>query len=168
MKNIALSLNMNKKVSLLIDGLAIAFIYFVPTLSHLLNLPVYLIEPMRVMLVLAMVHTHKNNAYLLALTLPLFSYLVSGHPYVLKTVLISTELVLNVWLFYRLQNIFRSSFFSMLVAIIASKTFYYALKATMISLAFIQSDLFSTPILMQVIMTILFSGYVFICTRKAG
>ena len=62
--------------SIILDIAAIAFIYFVPTISHILSLPVYYIEPMRLMLILALVHTTKQNAYIIALTLPLFSFLI--------------------------------------------------------------------------------------------
>ncbi|MDY0202455.1 MAG: hypothetical protein RBR40_15895, partial [Tenuifilaceae bacterium] len=59
----------------LFDIFALAFIYLIPTISHMLSFPLYLIEPMRIALVLALVHTTKRNAYIIALTLPLFSFL---------------------------------------------------------------------------------------------
>ncbi len=58
--------------SLIIDILGLTFIYFVPAISHLLSFPLYLVEPMRVMLIIAIAHTTKRNAYLIALTLPVF------------------------------------------------------------------------------------------------
>lgn len=79
----AISIALLQRVPLravLIDIIALAFIYSIPALSHMLSLPVYLIEPMRLMLIIAMVHSNKTNAYIIALTMPLFSYLVSGHP----------------------------------------------------------------------------------------
>ncbi|MHC1708735.1 MAG: hypothetical protein AB9842_14600 [Bacteroidales bacterium] len=166
MKTTNVNVIWNNKISIILDLLALSLIYFIPALTHLLNAPIYLIEPMRLMLVLAMAHTHKNNAYLLALTLPVFSFLVSGHPVVLKAALISTELLLNVWLYYMFINIFRSSFLSMMFSIITSKVIYYLMKAALISLALINTELFSTPILIQVIMTLVFSGYVFFLSRK--
>ncbi len=81
------------------DLLALAFIYFTPAISHLFSFPVYFLEPMRIMLILAIVHTSKKNAYILAFTLPLFSFLISSHPSPIKTCLISGELLLNVWLY---------------------------------------------------------------------
>ena len=86
--------------NIILDIFALAFIYFVPSISHLLNLPIYYIEPMRLMLILALVHSSKQNAYILALTLPLFSFLVSAHPVLPKMFLISFELCLNVFLFF--------------------------------------------------------------------
>ncbi len=79
MKTIALPLHRKNIIaSLILDAAALAFIYLVPTFSHLLSLPVYFIEPMRLMLILAMVHTDKRNAYILALTMPLFSFIISA------------------------------------------------------------------------------------------
>ena len=86
--------------SALLDIFALVFVYFVPTLSHLAQLPLYLLEPMRIMLILAIAHTTRKNAYLLALTLPLFSFVISMHPSLVKSILITAELLLNVWLFY--------------------------------------------------------------------
>jgi hypothetical protein len=146
-------------LSALFDISALAFIYFVPAISHLLSLPVYLIEPMRLMLILALVHTTKQNAYIIALSLPLFSFLISAHPVLPKMVLISLELVLNVFLFYVLIAKFKNTFLPIIISIILSKLVYYVLKFTFIKLTLIDSGLISTPIVIQVIMVLIFSSY---------
>src|SRR6056297_3145024 len=103
----ATSIALNRKISqALFDLAAIAFIYFIPAISHMLSIPLYLLEPMRIILILALVHTHKVNAYVLAATLPFFTFLVSGHPILPKAFLISAELVLNVFLFFTLLRFF--------------------------------------------------------------
>lgn len=152
--------------SILIDLLGIAFIYFVPTLSHLVGLPIYLIEPMRIMVILAMAHTNRTNAYILALTLPLFSFAVSLHPVFAKSLLITAELVLNVWLFYFIIKKTGNHFAAMFSSIIISKVAYYLMKFGLISALVIESNLFSTPILLQLLMTLLFSTYIFFIFRK--
>ncbi|MGE0090725.1 MAG: hypothetical protein AB7S50_14730 [Bacteroidales bacterium] len=153
-------------LSALFDIAALAFIYFVPAISHLLSLPVYLIEPMRLMLVLALVHTSKQNAYIIALTLPLFSFLISAHPVLPKMILISFELVLNVFLFFAILKRFNNTFLAILVSIISSKLIYYIIKFGLIKLTLIDSGLISTPIAIQVIMTLVFSGYLYSFYRK--
>lgn len=153
--------------TIFIDAAAIAFIYFVPAISHMLSLPVYLIEPMRIMLILAIAHTTRRNAYILALTLPLFSYMVSAHPLFLKSLLISLELAVNVWLFFTLSNIIRNSFSAMAAAIIGSKVFYYALKFLLLQFAFLQGSLFSTPIYLQLATTLVFSLYIYLWNRQS-
>lgn len=153
--------------SIIFDILAISFIYFVPTISHLLSLPVYLIEPMRLMLILALVHTTKQNAYILALTMPLFSFLLSAHPVFPKMLLITFELGLNVFLFHLLVNKFRNTFFPILLSILGSKVIYYIIKFGLIQFAILKSGLISTPILIQAVMTLIFSSYLFFFYRKS-
>ena len=153
-------------ISILTDLSALAFIYLVPTITHLFNFPVYLIEPMRLMLIIALVHTSKRNAYILALTMPLFSLLISGHPAFPKVMLIAFELAMNVFLFYVLTQKIKYIFPSILVSVILSKACYYLLKFMLIKFAFINTELISTPILIQVATTILFSLYVFAFFKK--
>lgn len=154
-----------KQKSLLIPAifniLGIMFIYFVPTLSHITQLPVYLLEPMRIVVILAMLHGNKTNAYILALTLPLFSFIVSGHPLIVKSALIATELFLNVFLFYRMKNNNIKVYLAVFISIIASKIAYYLLKFATIKLLLFDSNLFSTSFIAQIGVTLLLSIYAF-------
>ena len=153
--------------SILIDLLALTVIYFIPALVHLLSMPVYFIEPVRLMLVLSMVHSSKINTFFLALSLPIFSHLVSAHPVFLKTILISFELILFSFLFYEFLKKFKSVFFVMLVSILAGKLFYYFFKYLLISSGLLQSELISTPFYIQIIISVVFSLYVsFILNRN--
>jgi hypothetical protein len=156
---VSLAFVKNHYKSVIIDFSALLLIYFVPALSHLISFPVYLVEPMRIMLILAMVHTSRNNAYLLALTLPLFSFLVSAHPNIFKGLIMTGELVLNVWLFYEISKRINNLFFSMMTAVILSKIVYYLLKLGIISFGLIESGLFATPIWLQIIMVVILSCY---------
>lgn len=165
----ALSTQLTKKntlTSILIDIGALTFIYLVPTISHIINLPVYLIEPMRLMLIFALVHTNKTNAFIIALTLPLFSFLVSGHPVFPKMILIAFELSLNVYLFYFLASKIKSVFPAIFLSIILSKVIYYMLKFGLVSMAIIDGTVISTPLTIQLITTIVFSSYLFLFYRK--
>ena len=162
------AINMRGPVSrsVVFDILGLAFIYFVPTISHLLSVPLYLVEPMRIMLILAIAHTSKKNAFLVALTLPLFSFLVSAHPHILKTMLITAELVFNVWLFYFLAKKTKNYFIAMLASIFLSKIFYYLMKYALISFAFLDSGLVSTPIYLQIITMVIFSSYLLLVLSR--
>jgi hypothetical protein len=148
------------------DIFAIAAIYLVPVFSHLFTLPVYYIEPMRLMLILAIAHTTKKNAYLLALTLPIFSFLISAHPVFLKTILITGELLLNVWLFFFLSEKIKNKFGAMILSIGISKIAYYVLKFTLLSALLLEGSLISTPLAIQFVMMFLFSGYIFLIRQK--
>ena len=80
----------------LIDFSLLLFIYFLPAISHLFAFPVYYLDPMRIALVVALIHTSKKNSFLIALTLPLFSFLISSHPQLIKSFLLSAELIINL------------------------------------------------------------------------
>lgn len=151
---------------ILIDLSALAFIYLVPTFSHLLSIPLYLIEPMRLMLVLALVHTSRQNSYLLALTLPLFSFIISGHPLFAKMLLIAMELSVNVFLFYLLAHRMKHVFPAVFLSIVLSKAIYYLLKFALIQLAVIPTGLVATPLLLQLIMALVFSSYLALFYKK--
>ncbi|MBN1990424.1 MAG: hypothetical protein JW783_13560 [Bacteroidales bacterium] len=149
------------------DALAVAFIFLVPTISHMISLPLYLIEPMRLMVILALVHTNKRNAYVLALLLPLFSFAVSAHPVFPKMVLIAAELMLNVWLFNLIsKTLINRVFPAMLLSIVLSKAFYYLVKFTLLS-TLLQGDLVATPLYIQGITTVAFSIYAWLLLKKA-
>ncbi|MDA3943342.1 MAG: hypothetical protein PF694_07365 [Bacteroidetes bacterium] len=149
-----------------LDILALAFIYFTPALSHMFQLPIYLIEPMRLMLILALVHTNKKNAYLLALTLPMFSFMISGHPVFIKTILISLELSFNVFLFYSLTQRSKNLLFAVLGSIIISKIVYYLLKFGLLQMLLLEGELVSTPLLIQLITSLVFSFYCFVLLKR--
>jgi len=151
--------------SIIINSIAVVLIYFTPALSHLLNFPLYLIEPMRLMLILAMVHSNKQNAFLLALTLPLFSFAISAHPVFYKMLLISAELSLNVWLYYLLLKTFKNNFTALLTSILISKVAYYILKAVLIYTLLLEPGLFSTPVWIQLLTSLVFSAYAFLVLR---
>lgn len=147
----------NVKIYLL-DLLALAAIYFVPTFSHMLSFPLYLIEPMRLALVAAIIFTNRNNAYIIALTLPAFSYFISSHPVFIKTMLISSELVLNVFLFYHFKNKIQNTTLVFALSIIAAKLYYYFIKLFLLQFALLQGALISTPIIIQIVMVFVFTA----------
>jgi len=156
------SLSILKIKNIVFDLVALLAIYLVPAVSHLLSFPVYYLEPMKIMLILAVAHTSRKNAYLIALTLPLFSFLISAHPSLIKTSLITGELLLNVWLFFFLSEKLSHKTLSIFLSIIASKIFYYLVKLLLINSVLMSGELISTPIYIQLIMLFVFSGYIYL------
>ena len=149
----------------LIDFSLLLMIYFLPAISHLFAFPVYYLDPMRIALVVALIHTSKKNAYIIALTLPLFSFLISSHPQIIKSFLLSAELVINLSLFYLLKDKLKNVFTSLFISIIISKAIYYSLKFALISFALLDDRLFSTPFYFQLIAAILVSTYIYLVNR---
>ncbi|MDP4281235.1 MAG: hypothetical protein Q8867_03710 [Bacteroidota bacterium] len=154
-------------INSILDSFALAFIYFAPSLAHLLSFPVYLIEPMRLMLVLSLVHSGRTNSYILALTLPFFSFLVSGHPMFGKMLIITVEMVCNVFLFYLLTGKIKRIFPAMLISIVCSKFLCYLLYLLFFSMVFVRSEAETSFLLVQVATTLVFSLYAgFIFKKK--
>ncbi|MGM0649857.1 MAG: hypothetical protein ACQES1_05035 [Bacteroidota bacterium] len=165
--SLTINLKSRKTIQTIIFNLvAFLFIFLVPAISHLIMLPVYYIDPMRLMVILMLLHTSKANAYVIALTLPAFSFLLSGHPIPPKMVLITAELLLNVFLFFFLSNKIKSVPAALLISVIGSKVFYYLVKLVLINAAIITTGLVGIPIYMQVIMALLFTGYAFAVIKK--
>lgn len=137
--------------TLITDILILMFIYFIPAISHLLSFPIYYLDPMRIALVFAIITTNKKNTFLIALTLPIFSFLISSHPSILKSFLLSGELLLNISLFYWLRGKINNLFFSFLLSTTFSKLAYYAAKFVFINNGLMDQKLFSTPVEFQLL-----------------
>lgn len=153
--------------SIMLDLAAIVFIYLVPTFSHLLSFPLYYIEPMRIMVILAMIHTHRNNAYILALTLPLVSFALASHPVLVKSMLIAIELVAMVAVFQMLQkriHVLAAIFLSIWI----SKLFYYIMKFAAISTIMPDESMIGIALYIQLIVSIVMSLYVFMVMRRSN
>lgn len=151
-----------------IDLLLISFIYFLPALSHLVAFPVYYLDPMRIALVITLAHTSKRNSFLIAFTLPLFSFLISSHPQIIKSVLISSELLVNLGLFFLISSKIKNIFVSMFTSIVLSKIIYYAAKYFLINASLINDSLISTPIYFQLAVIILLSIYLLIVNKRSN
>lgn len=162
MTRIAILSAEQERRSLAWDFIALAIVYFIPAISHAISFPLYYFEPMRIMVILAIAHTTKKNAYLLAITLPLFSLLTSGHPVLYKSVLMSVELSLNVFLFYLISRRLENHFVSMLLSILLSKAVYYLVKFILINISLVHLELVSTPLLIQVFVSLAISAYLFL------
>lgn len=151
----------------LIDFSLLLMIYFLPAISHLFAFPVYYLDPMRIALVVALVHTSKKNAYIIALTLPLFSFLISSHPQIIKSFLLSAELIINLSLFFLLKDKLKNVFASLFLSIVISKVIYYSLKFALISFTLLNDRLFSTPLYFQLIAAVLLSTYIYLVNRTS-
>ena len=143
MATLALDRPVFKTVTL--NVLLCAGLVAIPSLSHATALPLYRFEPMRLLLFVAILATNRRNALLMALWLPLLSFLTSGHPIFPKVVLIQGELVVNALVFYEIFR--RSNRFAVgaAVSIVASKAIYYAAKYVLIETAVLKGDLVATP-----------------------
>lgn len=137
---------------LLLDMLSVLAVYTIPAISHLLAYPLYLFDPMRLFVLLGfMVYRNKWNSCALAVTLPLVSFLLSGHPVAIKSGLIAVELLTNVLLLsFMLSRRFNSTV-SLVSSIFVSKLVYYGLKFGAISYGLLNAELVATDWIYQMI-----------------
>ncbi len=164
-----LSLNKwNVTKYLLFDGVAVAFIILAPAMAHMLSFPLWYLEPMRLVLILAMVHTTKQNSYLLALILSFCSWAFSGHPEFIKMLVITLELSANVALFYWIYNRIDKPFAAMLLSILLSKVFCYFLYWMIFSASFFMDETGTFFIMVQLIVSLLFALYTFLLRKTAA
>jgi hypothetical protein len=152
--------------TLLIDLLALGFIFLTPAMSHLTGIPVYFIEPMRIMLVIALLFSNRYNAFALAVLLPVFSFLISGHPAPVKMLIISAELLLNAWLFTWLVRSWKQPFLSMLSSILISKIFCYAMYWVVFTRAFMVLESQTIFLITQLIVALTLSLFTAIVMTK--
>jgi len=165
--------------TILLDFVFLISVYFTPAMTHTLGLPIYLLEPMRIMLILSIAHTNKFNTYVLAIILPMVSFLFSGHPVFPKVILVMIEFVINISLFFAILNLIGKNFIinnakigfinfiAMLLSIIISKVIYYLSKYLLISLFANDWELFSTPVYIQLILTFILSLYIWFIASKS-
>ncbi len=140
------------------DLVIVGLFYMVPTLSHLTSIPFYRFEPMRCVLLLNLLLTgNKKNAYIMAVTLPLFSFFVGGHPVFAKALLMAAELSANVFLFDELSNKMRNPAIAMFLSIAASKVLYYIIKFGFISVGILDGPMVATGLMTQLIVAVVLS-----------
>lgn len=129
----------------------LAVMYTIPSVAHMVSFPIYMLDPMRILVFILISFTERKNVYLMALTIPLFSFITSGHPVYPKTALVAMELTLNAYFFYRLQNVIPIITVNGVISVLLSKITYYALKLLFIEFSLISGDLISTPLMYQLI-----------------
>jgi hypothetical protein len=155
MTNTATTFSFNWKI-VATDILVLLLVYFIPALTHLSTFPLYYLDPMRLLLFAGYLISRNNtNTYLLALSIPIFSTLVTGHPPFYKALLISIELLANIGCFHLfLHKIKWQPGILMFISIIISKLFYYGFKYFFIRLTLIDGELITTGLLIQLVTVI--------------
>ena len=148
------------KQTLLFDAAIVGGACLIPSASHLLALPLYQFDPMRWLLLGALVVGWRNNRMLsngliMALLLPLVSCLVAGMPSLAKAGLMAVELMANVAVFGAVASLGKGLqgkgkvFGAMLLSVVVAKGVYYALKACCIGMGLMEGAVVGTSLLLQ-------------------
>ncbi len=153
--------------SIVTDIVLLGVIYLLPTISHFFAFPLYLLDPMRIVIFASiLISNDKYNSYLLAATIPLFSYFVGGHPIFLKSLIISIELLVNVMLFWFLLKRWKNVFLVTLTSIFAAKIMYYTIKYVFVNFGWIKMELVSTSLYLQIVVALILSILMHIINKQ--
>jgi hypothetical protein len=151
----ALALVQKHRNVLLIDLVLLAALYVLPAVSHVTALPLYMLEPMRVALIVALLFTNRANATFIAFTIPLMSYLISGHPALFKAFLMGIEYSILVAAYTQVVRLDRMpAFVALTAAILAGKIVYYLLKLAALNVGLLSGKLVSTPLQYQFLLAV--------------
>lgn len=151
----ALAVLQKHRSVLLLDMLLLAALYLLPSISHVTALPLYMFEPMRLALIVALLFTNRANAFLIAFTIPLASSFITGHPVPFKAFLIGIELSVLVATYAYLARRDRfPAFIALTVGILLGKVIYYSMKYLALSTGLLAGSLISTPVHTQFVLAI--------------
>ena len=116
-----------------LDAVLLTVACLVPAASHLLAVPLYMLNPMLAILLAGiLIGRDWRNSLVLALLLPLVSCLLTGMPAVDKMFCMMAELATMAALFGWLSRKW-AVLPTVLTAIVAGKAVYYLLKAVIIA-----------------------------------
>lgn len=156
----SITLTFPRPLTLLTDVIVVVALYTSISYAHVFPFPLYMLDPMKLLVLVVVIFTGRRNTFFLAATLPLFSFLMTGHPIFPKFLVMSIELIVfSAILFSEKLGIYgeNARFF---FAILLSKMIYYATKAILIGAGLLSSSLFTTPIKIQLFaILILFMGF---------
>ncbi|MEI7982468.1 MAG: hypothetical protein WCI71_12510 [Bacteroidota bacterium] len=150
-----------------IDLLVLWVIFLIPGISHLTKVPFYYLEPMRFLLLLSIFFTmSKPNTLLLGILIPVFSWVVSGHPLFIKALLICAELLINGYLMMLFLDKRWNLIPALTFSIVISKVFYYLLKYLAVLTGVLPMEIISTDLRIQCISILIITIILFILFRK--
>lgn len=142
--------------TVVLDILAISVVYYLPALTHLTSVPLYVIEPIRIMVLISLiVLNNKKNALLLAVTLPLFSYFIATHPLLIKALMISGEMAINILVYSSLIKKVNKPSLVLMVSIIVSKICYYLIKTGFVTTGLLTTSIVSTSLTIQIVVVVI-------------
>ena len=147
----------NQQINILIDAALLGVALLLPTLSHLVALPVYQLNPMLLLLMIG-VGCVKNryNSWLLALLLPLASYFLVGMPSLTKALCMVAEFSAVVTILPMLRCRM-SDFPAVLLSVLCAKVVYYGIKTLLLGSLMVDTSLWM-QLLSVVLASLLFTA----------
>ena len=136
--------------------------------SHSIGLPLYKLNPMHWVIFFAILFRKPSLGAIivLAFALPFTSNLITGHPLLIKSVIMGVELSIYGVVFNSLTNYYTiRPVLAYVISQIAGHIVYYWLKYIMINVGLLDSALISTSIVLQLIVFGCL-GLALLCTDK--
>jgi hypothetical protein len=87
--------------------------------------------------------------------------MLSNHPSITKTFILSDDLLLNIFLYFKLNKVYDNKFLCITASTVISKVAYYLLKYLLIEFTLMAGNLIATPIYIQSIIIVVLSSYVY-------
>ena len=144
-------------------------VVLIPTISHLIDLPLYKVNPMHWIIYLFCLSNTRSisSITILSLSLPLISLLTSGHPALPKAGLIGMELfiygsIFNAFYHRKYMGLFGTYIFSKTVGIII----YYAMKSIFLKNGLLMGSLISGSIYAQLVVSIGIIAVLYMISRS--
>lgn len=166
--------NINKKNSKIIiksiiyDVCSLLLFISLFLISKNIGFPFYYFEPLRLIILLGFLVTNKKNAYILAIFIPLLSFIFISHPPFFKMIIVSFELIMNILILNYFLNQFKNIFISAFLSIVVSKLLYYIFEYIFININLLTYEQVAHPLLPQLIITILFSLMIYLKLKKSS
>ena len=137
--------------------------------SHSIGLPLYKLNPMHWVIYFAIMLRKPSisSILILAFALPFTSLLLSGHPLVFKSLIMSIELSIYGIIFSLIIN--RSPQFilgAFILSQIVGHVVYFLLKYSFIQMELMNSKLFSSSIIIQILVIIILGLSVYIISYR--
>ena len=130
--------------------LSIVLIGVFPFIAHVTKLPLYYLEPMRIMIIIFFIRGYMKDAFVFSILYPIISFLISGHPMIYKMPLVMIDLFLNILIFYIITRKDINKYISFIVSVVISKILYYVLKYMIFTVILAKSQgLIETNIFIQ-------------------
>ena len=148
------------------DAVLVTLALLMPIVSHAFGVGIRFLEPMRLALFAAVLFVpERKNAYLMAFVLPWFSFAIIGMPVWWKAVMMSVELVVNVFILYRLLDLKVHSGLALLISVLMAKGLYYIAKYLLIQFAVLPQ----MPVVENVpmiLLSVVLLSVLFVCGSK--
>ena len=137
--------------------------------SHSIGLPLYKLNPMHWVIYFAILFRKPSvsSIVVLAFALPFTSMFLTGHPLVLKSVIMGVELSIYGIMFISAIKYFNlTPVFAFAISQVIGRIIYYGLKYILIKVELIDSILVSTSIILQIVVFGILGIVLFLADKK--